>query len=127
MDQTKIDLLKARLQTAWSAASSNDPSNWTITNPSYGQCAVTACVVQEELGGDVVWADAVLPNGKTSSHYWNIIDGQQVDLTRDQFPEGTMIPEGQPKTKNFPTTQEYILSFEVTYQRYRALKENLSL
>ena len=87
---------------------------------------MTACTVQDELGGDIVWAEANLPDGRAISHYFNLIDGQEVDLTRDQFPQGTMIPAGQPKTKGFPTTRDYVLSFDVTRQRYNVLKANLS-
>lgn len=117
--------LHRKLQAAWSVATTSDPANWTPQNPSWGQCAVTACAVQDELGGDIVWAEAKLPDGRTISHYFNLIDGQEHDLTRDQFPAGTIIPTGQPKTKGFPTTRDYVLSFEVTQKRYQTLKANM--
>ena len=80
------------------------------------------------LGGEIVWAEAQLPDGRKISHYFNRIDDNglgEVDLTRDQFPEGTNIPDGIPKTKGLPTTREYILSFEVTRGRYEILRERV--
>jgi hypothetical protein len=125
MNQDKANDLRQRLRQAWSAATTSDPQNWRADNPAWGQCAVTACVVQDELGGEIVWAEAGLPDGQKISHYFNLIDGEEVDFTREQFPAGTVVPAGQPKTKQYATTREYVLSFPVTVQRYDALKQAL--
>ncbi len=127
MEQGKTDnQLKQRLRSAWSAVTSSDPARWSPDNPAWGQCAVTCCAVQDQLGGEIVWAEAVLPGGEKVSHYFNKINGQEVDFTREQFPDGTVIPEGVPKTKEFATTRDYILSFEKTRERYLQLKKEMA-
>lgn len=114
-----------RLQKAWSAATTSDPAHWTTANPAWGQCAVTACAVQDEIGGEVVWAEAQLPDGRRISHYFNRVDGREIDLTAGQFPPGTVIPTGAPKTKDFATTRDYVLSFPATRARYDRLKQDM--
>jgi len=122
-----IRSLESALSRAWSKETSADPKSWTPANPSWGQCAITACVVNDYLGGKVVWAEAALPDGRKLSHYFNEVGGNQFDLTRQQFPEGTVIPAGVDKKKEFETTRGYVLSFEKTRMRYDALKERVEL
>lgn len=71
------------LSAAWCRETSYCPDEWSEENPARGQCAVTALVVQDLLGGIIVRSvvgDEV--------HYWNELlpDGTHVDLTREQFP-----------------------------------------
>lgn len=120
---TTISKLEEALRHSWCAETSTDSKNWSEENPSYGQCAVTALIVQDYLGGKLLWAQAELPNGNTDSHYFNLIENKEVDLTREQFPEGTTIPKGIPKPKEFKTTRDYVLSYEPTKERYELLKD----
>ena len=117
--------LQKKLRKAWSAATSSDPDIWSPENPAWGQCAVTACAVQDIFGGDIVWSEAALPDGRKISHYFNRINNLEIDFTRDQFPDGTQIPAGQPKTKGHPSTRDYVLSFPATQNRYVELKHVL--
>jgi hypothetical protein len=119
------DLEKA-LENSWSKFSSSDPFNWTKDNPSYGQCAVTSLVVQDYLGGEIVWANVILADGKEISHYFNHINGIEKDFTRKQFPEGTIISQGISKTMNFKSTRDYILSYPPTKSRYSILKTRVN-
>lgn len=124
MDLSKLEKM---LQQAWTDETSSE-QGWTEQNRALGQCAVTACVVHDYLGGEIVWAEVLLPDGKKSSHYFNKLpDGSIVDLTKRQFPEGTQIPEGQPKTKDKPTTRAYVLSFQQTANRYEILKNRVEI
>nr|WP_280188158.1 MULTISPECIES: hypothetical protein [Nocardia] len=50
---------------------------------------MTACVVNDRLGGDILHTTATLPSGDAVSHYFNLIGGKPVDLTAEQFPEHT--------------------------------------
>ena len=115
------DALDVALSFCWSADTSSDPDAWSAHNPAWGQCAVTAVVVQDLLGGEIVWTEAVLPDGRHISHYFNLIHGAEVDLTRRQFPNGTRLSPGVPKTKGFSSTRAYVLSHEETYRRYALL------
>lgn len=119
-------LLRLAFGRAWSKETSSDPAGWSPENPSWGQCAVTALCVQDALGGEIVWAEAQLPDGRRISHYFNRIDDEEVDLTREQFPAGTVIPAGIPKPKSFASTRDYILSFDVTRERYTKLRAALA-
>lgn len=133
-NEAALNLIKRKLRIAWKKATSSDPAGWTPENPAWGQCAVTACVVQDALGGDIVWAEATTPKGAKISHYFNrLADGSVVDLTRGQFPAGTFLDPaaGREKTQGrdgsaFETTRDYVLSFPATRQRYEALKATMS-
>lgn len=50
--------------------------------PSYGQCAQTAIVVQEQLGGDILRTTGWDGKGR---HFYNRIAGERIDCTSDQF------------------------------------------
>lgn len=57
----------------------------------HGQCAVTALLVQDLLGGTLMRADM----GDGTSHYWNLIPAMgEVDLTREQYDADRPIPRG---------------------------------
>ena len=121
-----IHKLEEILSKVWVEETSSDPANWTAENPAWRQCAVTALVVNDYFGGRLLWASAKLPDGKEISHYFNELEtGEVVDLTRAQFPEGTIIPEGIDKKKEFATTRDYVLSYPVTVQRYTLLQRNI--
>jgi hypothetical protein len=71
-----------------------DAPEWTPANPSRGQCAVTALVVHDLLGGQLLEAEVRNPDGSQQGfHYWNRLAGVDVDLTRDQFTSGESIQE----------------------------------
>ena len=61
-----------------------DPSDaalWTPANPSRGQCAVTALVVHDLLGGLLLEAEVHHADGSPQGfHYWNRLAGLDVDL-----------------------------------------------
>ncbi len=126
---TKVTLpdLKRAFAAAWAADTSADAANWSPANPAYGQCAVTACIVQDYLGGEIVWA-GVPQAGQDQpvSHYFNMIGGREVDLTRDQFSANSVVPTGVEKKKDFASTRDYVLSFPVTRQRYDVLSARVS-
>ncbi|MBT6401374.1 hypothetical protein HN803_00510 [candidate division WWE3 bacterium] len=60
-------------------------------NPLGGHCRVVAAVTHSIFGGEINWAQI---NGKTD-HYWNVLpSGKELDLTKGQFKESTVIPKG---------------------------------
>ena len=112
------------IKDCWSVDTSSDPVDWSIDNPAWGQCAVTSCVVCDFLGGQVIWAVAVCPDGREISHYFNLLpDKQTIDLTIEQFPCGTIIEN---RFRDFKVSiYDYILSFEKTKFRYEILCDRL--
>ncbi len=117
--------LAGALRAAWCRETSSDPDAWTPENPAWGQCAVTAVVVRDMLGGEVVWGEAALPDGRRISHYWNRIAGRDIDLTREQFPAGTQLPPGGPRRADIPDTAAYVLSHPATRDRHALLISHL--
>ncbi|WP_051022255.1 YunG family protein [Nocardia pneumoniae] len=117
----KLEALASALQRSWSAETSSTP-DWTETNRAKGQCAVTACVVQDYFGGDILNTVATLPSNETVSHYFNVIGGETIDLTRGQFPEGTTFTRPTAKLGRYSSTREYCLSYENTRLRYEELR-----
>ncbi len=70
--------LGAPVRKAWCAQTSADPDNWTPENPAWGQCAVTALVIQDLCGGELLRTTV-----GGISHYLNELeDGRWVDLTQ---------------------------------------------
>ena len=65
------------LEKSWSLETAKQ---WSQENPANGQCNVTAAVINELFGGDVL--KTRLPS---IWHYYNRINGQRYDLTDSQF------------------------------------------
>jgi hypothetical protein len=108
------------------AADTSSAPGWTETNRAKGQCAVTACVVQDYFGGDILNTVATLPSSETVSHYFNVVDGETIDLTREQFPEGTTFTRPAAKPGRYSSTREYCLSYESTRLRYEKLRSRVA-
>jgi hypothetical protein len=117
----KLSELEKALKASWNIDTSQ---SYLPERPSSGQCAVTALVIQDYFGGEIVRTHAMLPNGKLESHYFNRINGEDIDLTKGQFPTGTIIKKGS-DTINGSTIREYALSFPDTVKRYNTLKERV--
>ena len=114
MKKRQTDLVEA-LRKSWTRGTSYSPERWTEKNPAVGQCAVTALIVQEELGGEIVRVAAVMSSECSEEHYYNLVDGEVFDATREQFPSGTeMINEER-------VSRDYILSFPSTVRRHELL------
>lgn len=73
-----------------------DLGDWHPGNPSRGQCGVTALVVQDLLGGQLVLGEVHVGGQRVGRHYWNRFgSGVEVDLTRGQFrPEEAVVGGG---------------------------------
>lgn len=80
--------LRPYFLSAWGADTCYPDSReyWTAENPARDQCGMTALVVQDILGGDLILADVHVDGSKVGHHYWNLLpDGSEMDLTADQF------------------------------------------
>jgi hypothetical protein len=73
---TPPDLLP-RLRRAWSHETG---AKWREDNPACGQCSVTALVVQDVFGGEILTTRI-----GGAWHFYNQIDGSRFDLTESQF------------------------------------------
>lgn len=99
-----------RIRKAWSA-DTTAYEGWSAELPEAGQCAVTALLVQDIIGGVLLRA---LVNGE--SHYWNKTDdGVEVDLTRAQFQLPIVIEDVVERER------DYLLGNKATVIRYGTL------
>jgi predicted N-acetyltransferase YhbS len=81
--------LEAAIRASWSQETSADPDEWTVDNPSRGQCDATAVVLRAYLGGEILVADILRAGRRIERHAWNrLSSGLALDLTRDQLPPG---------------------------------------
>lgn len=61
-------------------------SHWSPENPARDQCGVTAMVLNDLLGGELIRGEVLVNGERTDYHWWNRLGlGIEVDLTREQF------------------------------------------
>jgi hypothetical protein len=89
MPSRSLAEIEAAIRASWSELTVDpvDRDVWSPANPSRGQCAVTALVVQDLLGGELLLAEVRHADGSRQGlHYWNRLPGgDEVDLTGEQF------------------------------------------
>ncbi|MGI9643353.1 MAG: YunG family protein [Acidimicrobiia bacterium] len=73
------------IRRSWSAETSGTPEEWSAAVPAKGQCDASSFVAWEYLGGDLVLGQVFVDGVQTEHHYWNRINGEDLDLTREQF------------------------------------------
>jgi hypothetical protein len=85
---------EAAIRAAWGRDTSDDPDEWSEANPARGQCAVTALMVRELLGGEILVANVLRDGRRVERHAWNRLpSGLTLDLTREQFVNGESFGE----------------------------------
>jgi pyrroloquinoline quinone (PQQ) biosynthesis protein C len=72
-----MDNLESILLKCWSIKTS---SKWTSQNPYKGQCGLTALVVYELFGGQILKTRI-----NNQWHYYNFINAKRYDFTKKQF------------------------------------------
>ncbi|OHV78382.1 hypothetical protein LCM4579_26510 [Ensifer sp. LCM 4579] len=106
-----VAALQQALEHAWSPTSS---SKYSVENPLRGQCSVTALVVQDVFGGEILKTRT-----GAGMHFYNRIDGERHDLTLSQFDEPIQFDDvASTRDEAFADTSD---------AQYRALKERLGL
>jgi len=111
-----LGTLRKQLREVWSKDTSFCPSEWSTANPALGQCTVTALIVQEIMGGELMRCE--IDGG---GHYFNHVDGHTIDLTASQF-------QRRIKRDNAEIGErEYLLGNKDVLGRYLCLKDRLTL
>ena len=93
-----VEELRARLRAAWGPDTCYPDSSedWRPDNPARDQCGMTALVVQDLLGGELILGEVHVDGTKVGNHYWNRIpDGTELDLTAEQFLPGEVVANGR--------------------------------
>ena len=104
------DEFRRVLRRCWSLESS---SQWSPENPARGQCNVTALVVCDRFGGEILKT----PVGD-DWHFYNRVAGAVYDLTAEQF----AVP---PVYLDIPSTRDEALAGTAP-DRYQALAAYVS-
>ena len=116
-DKVSLMGLKLALERSWNEDTA--VGEWSHDCVSMNQCAVTALVVQDYFGGELLRCE--MTDG--DSHYWNELpDCSEADLTSEQF--DFIEPQPLKETKEI-RTREYVLSYPETVKRYEILSNRV--
>ncbi len=90
-----LDIDRA-LRASWAAdtCSPDDRERveWLPGNPAWGHCDITALIVNDIFGGDLVVGEVYLDGAQRNFHWWNKLpNGIELDLTREQFQLGETV------------------------------------
>ncbi|MFD4371834.1 hypothetical protein [Streptomyces sp. NPDC058486] len=80
--------IERAIRGSWSAETCTPEyrSRWTEDNPARDQCGVTAMVVHDLLGGELLRGEVHVEGKRVDYHWWNRLGmGVEIDLTREQF------------------------------------------
>ena len=89
------------LRISWAADTCSpddlDRAGWSPENPAWGQCDITALLVNDLFGGDLMVGEVFSAAGERQGyHWWNrLISGVEIDLTREQFKDGQTITDAR--------------------------------
>jgi len=100
-------------------------NDWSPYNPSLGQCAITALLIQDIFGGTLLRCEMLDCEGKyVGGHYWNKLPGgMEVDFTMDQFVHTNYYPARDTAQER---TRQWVLSFPETMWRYGLLLKHFA-
>jgi len=94
-------------------------AEWVESDPTYGQCAITAMLVYDMFGGTI---HRIRVSGG-GTHYFNKIDGHYIDLTREQFDLYNIPVDYEP---NEQMDRQYCGKNADTKKRYDLLVQNIA-
>lgn len=122
MDITReemLDVLEEFLPKCWSKETAYK-NEWDKDNPSKNQCAVTAMIVQDIVGGVILCC----PTSDGDSHFYNKFDdGSEYDLTEDQFDDKVYPMKLNAKVYDRADLENN----QDTYKRYKKLSKSVGL
>ncbi|ROQ67776.1 hypothetical protein EDD93_2222 [Streptomyces sp. 840.1] len=89
--------IEAAVRSSWGADTTTPVRrpHWTPGNPARDQCGVTALVLHDLLGGDLIRGEVRVGGVRTDYHWWNRLGpGTEIDLTREQFAPQEVVTGG---------------------------------
>jgi len=91
-----IGEIEAALRASWAADTCSPDdlqrAGWDPANPAWGHCDVTALLLHDIFGGDLVVGEVFADGEQQGFHWWNRLDsGVDIDLTRSQFQAGQQV------------------------------------
>lgn len=127
MTPDKLEQIYSFFTEFWSAETSHIPAEWLTSTPSMGQAVPTTLLLHDLLGGEIQSAKIHLRNGHIEPHYWNVVNGQNLDITRRQYGVSITSITPHPVPVGFTSYRGYILKSPSTQKRYELLKNSLSI
>jgi len=90
--------LEQALRSSWAADTCSpddlERSGWQPDNPAWGHCDITALIINDIFGGDLVVAQVHHLGEQQGFHWWNRLpSGVELDLTREQFRLGQRLTQ----------------------------------
>ena len=71
-------------------------AGWQPENPAWGHCDITALIVNDIFGGDLMAGEVHFEGDQHGFHMWTRLpSGIEIDLTREQFQLGQTVTEGR--------------------------------
>ena len=111
-----LSQIEQAIEASWSLDTAEEDDGWTPDNPSRGQCDITALVVQDIFGGDLLAAPVLRDGEQVEWHMWNRLPGGlEVDLTRGQLTDEAV---GEPRV--LERTAQIAQPDHPRYHRYQA-------
>ncbi|MFF3401466.1 hypothetical protein ACFYW6_23510 [Streptomyces sp. NPDC002659] len=89
--------IERAVRSSWSAETCTPEfrSRWSPDNPARDQCGVTAMVLNDLLGGELIRGEVHVGAERVDYHWWNRLGmGIEIDLTREQFGPEETVTEG---------------------------------
>ncbi|MEU8741272.1 hypothetical protein ACFYPK_02100 [Streptomyces halstedii] len=80
--------IEAAVRSGWDADTTTPAHrpHWDPANPARDQCGVTAMVLNDLLGGQLIRGEVLVDGEQVDYHWWNRLGmGVDIDLTREQF------------------------------------------
>ncbi|GAA2637007.1 YunG family protein [Paractinoplanes durhamensis] len=119
----ELELLRPILRDGWGpdTCDPHDLPDWHPDNPSRGQCGVTALIVHDLLGGELILGEVFVGDTRVGYHYWNRLpDGRDVDLTAEQFYPQEMVVGGEVQQRPPGPVRRCRQQYEILRQRVLA-------
>ncbi|MFT4343722.1 MAG: hypothetical protein ACMXYE_03155 [Candidatus Woesearchaeota archaeon] len=119
MVKLTLNEIQKAIENSWSKETAYFDFLWCKNNnsKSSGQCQVTALLVQELLGGDILYSHVV--GNEDFDHYWNKIGEVEIDLTSKQFRKETKFVK-----PTILSREKIIKNDKRVLETYKILKEN---
>jgi hypothetical protein len=114
--------IERAIRSSWGAdtCAPEDRPKWHPGNAARGQCGVTALVLNDLLGGDLVRGEVHVNGQRTDFHWWNrFAEDVDVDLTREQFTSEEIVTAGT-VIKRIPTINRLRDEYELLRSRVHA-------
>jgi hypothetical protein len=122
---TLLDIDHA-LRISWAADTCSpddlERAGWHSENPAWGHCDITALLVNDLLGGDLMLGKVHSINGEQhGNHWWNrLANGIEIDLTHEQFRDGQIVIDARVVKRPTPRPRRRSKEYELLRSRVAA-------